>query len=357
MSVPAGPRQKWECTPLADALLPAMAILVTPAQLSARADLFHQLASSIGAGLPLIRTLRMVAASPPAWGLAGPLTRVADQLEAGATFGEALRSLGRWAPDFDIALLEAGEQSGRLDDTCRVLSKAYRDRAALARKVFLGLAYPVLVFHFAFLIMPIGDLVGLFHGGSGMGFLGKKAAFFVPFYVVTALVVYAAQGSHGRAWRSGLEVVARAIPGLGRARRALVLSRLSMALEALLNSGMAATRAWPMAAAASGSPAMEREVRQWLPRLEEGESAGDILPGRSHFPQHFAALYAGGEVSGRIDEALGRLAEHYQEEGLRWMTIASGTLTGVVYGAVLLIVAWQVVSFWLGFYGSVLGGV
>ncbi|MBX3746838.1 MAG: type II secretion system F family protein [Verrucomicrobiae bacterium] len=333
-----------------------MAFLVTPAQLSARADVFHQLASSIGAGLPLIRTLRMLAGSPPAWGLARPLTRVGDRLEEGATFGEALRSLGRWAPDFDIALLEAGEQSGRLDATCRVLSKAYRERAALSRKLILGLAYPVLVFHVAFLILPIGDLVTLFHGGSVGGFLLGKALFFLPFYVATAFLVYASQGTHGRAWRSGLEAVAGLIPGLGRARRALVLARLSMALDALLNSGMTATRAWPMAAAASGSPALEREVQAWLPRLGEGESAGDILPERSFFPQHFSAIYAGGEMSGRTDEALARLTEHYQDEGLRWMTLASGTLTGVVYGAVLLIVAWQIVSFWMGFYGGILGG-
>ena len=90
-----------------------MAYLFFPGQLTARAEFYHQVASSLASGLTLRRTLRIIAENPPAAGLSHPVDRLAVRLEAGDTLGEALRRLGRWAPEFDVALIDAGEQSGR----------------------------------------------------------------------------------------------------------------------------------------------------------------------------------------------------------------------------------------------------
>lgn len=331
-----------------------MAFLYSPSQLTARSELYYQIGNALSAGLPLPRAIRMLSEKPPARALAAMLDRVATRLEAGDTFSEAVQSLGRWAPGFDIALLEAGERSGRLDHVCKLLAKAYEERARLLQQMIIGLLYPAFLFHFAFFIMPVGHLVALFHGGTIGEFLGRKLMFFLPFYLALALIVFACQSSRGRSWRSLLEQVGRLVPVFGRARRSLVIARFTTALDALLGAGVAATRAWPLAAAASGSVAMEREMDAWVPRFAEGEAAGDIIL-RSHaFPQHFASSYSTAEFSGQIDEVLPRLARHYQEEGFRLMKVAAGVLTGLIYGAVMLSAVVQIFSFWLGHYNSVL---
>ena len=43
-----------------------MPLLVTPARLAARADFYHQIGTSLAAGLTLVRTLRVLSQSPPA---------------------------------------------------------------------------------------------------------------------------------------------------------------------------------------------------------------------------------------------------------------------------------------------------
>ncbi len=334
-----------------------MAILVTPAQLAARSDFYHQIGTSVAAGLSLIQTLRLLAKSPPAPGLRHRAARVADRLEAGSTASEAFRSLGSFVPPFDISLIEAGEQTGRIDRTCLALSQAYAARAALARQVLMGLAYPILVFHVAFLILPVQYLVALVTGGDFSGFLLQKFLFFGPVYLATFAFIFALQRSQTGLARSAFEGVTSLLPILGRARRALALSRLSLALDALLNAGVNAAQAWPLAAAASGSPALQREVTRWGPRIAEGDPASELLLRSSKFPPHYSHIYATAEMSGKIDDALPRLVTHYQEEGLRLMRVAAGILIGVVYGGILLIVAYQIVSFWLGFYGQVLNEV
>jgi type II secretory pathway component PulF len=330
-----------------------MAFLLLPGQLTARSEFYHQLGSSLAAGLPIIRALEILVENPPARSLARPFAQVIRRLESGSGFAESMRHLGGWAPEFDVALLEAGEQSGRLDQACQLLSRAYQDRARLAHQILLGLAYPVFVFHFAFLIMPVSHLVQLFQDSDVTGFFGRKVVFFVPFYAIAAVAVFAAQGSRGRAWRSFLEAWVQWVPFLGRARRALVLSRLSLALDALLNAGVATVRAWPLAAAASGSPAMEREIRRWIPQIENGRTPAEIIVRSRQFPNHFSGIYASSELSGRVDDALPRLSVHYQEEGLRLSRVSANLLTAVIYGAVMLTAAYQIVSFWLGFYGQI----
>jgi type II secretory pathway component PulF len=330
-----------------------MAFILSPRQLGARSDLYYQIGSSLSGGLPLVRALELLARNPPARGLSVPLRRLSHRLKQGDTFGEALRSLGRWAPDFDITLLEAGEQSGRLDQTCQLLAQAYQDRARLARHVLLGIAYPLLIFHFAFLIMPIGHLIDLVQEGNVALFVIRKLAIFLPLHGLMFGIAWAIQSSRSRAWRAAIEAVTRRIPVVARARRAMALARLSAALDALQNAGVPAIRAWPIAARATGSAAFESEIERWLPRIENGESPGDIIVGSRRFPQHFASIYASAEISGRVDEALPRLTEHYQQEGLRLMRRAAYMFVGLVYGAVMLIAAYQIITFWVGHYNRI----
>src|SRR5437879_7872256 len=87
----------------------------TPAQFARRAEFYHQLGSLTGAGLGLIRGLETLQRNPPARSYRQPIRRVLEQLAHGYTFAESFRRVGQWLPGFDVALLKAGEQSGRLE--------------------------------------------------------------------------------------------------------------------------------------------------------------------------------------------------------------------------------------------------
>ncbi|HMO65226.1 MAG TPA: hypothetical protein PKE47_08400, partial [Verrucomicrobiota bacterium] len=59
----------------------AMALLVLPGQLERRAELYLQLAFTVGAGLPLPRALRELALKPVSRSFSAPLRRAAERLE------------------------------------------------------------------------------------------------------------------------------------------------------------------------------------------------------------------------------------------------------------------------------------
>jgi type IV pilus assembly protein PilC len=328
-----------------------MAFIVTPGQLALRAEMYHQIGSMLAAGITLPNVLETLHRSPPSRSLRPALRQVLTYIEAGSTFSEALRETGGWLPEFDVALLEAGERSGRLDATFKLLAVYYRERSQLAKAVIGDLIYPLFVLHFAIFLMPFP---ALFLKGDVQLYLLQTLGILVPLYAVVFTVVLMCQGRHGEKWRAVVELVVRAIPILGKARQYLALARLSAALEALINAGVSIIQAWELAAAASGSPALKRTVMAWRPQLENAmKTPAELVSKSGEFPDMYSHLYHTGEVSGQQDETLRRLHVYYQEEGTRKMKAIAQWVPRLVYFMIMARIAQQVIGFYSGYFNSI----
>src|ERR1051326_7953347 len=252
-----------------------MALIVTPRQLNQRAEFYQQLASLLSAGVALIQAFEILLRTPPAAAFRETLARLIRSITEGATLSESLLTLGRWAPSFDLALIQAAEQSDRLPECFRLLAHYYAERSQLARRVMPDLAYPAFLVFLALLVFPTTRLTGLVLNGDVVGFVAPKAAVVAGVGVVILLGALACQGSRGETWRSSIERLLRWVPILGPARRHLALARLSAALEALIGAGVSIFDSWELAAAASGSPALRRAVHGWHDSLRSGQTPAE----------------------------------------------------------------------------------
>ncbi|MGA2866097.1 MAG: type II secretion system F family protein [Verrucomicrobiota bacterium] len=328
-----------------------MALIITPGQFSRRAEFYQQLSGLTSAGLGLVAALGQLERKPPARSYREPIRQTLQGLAEGSTLTESLGRLDcRWLPAFDVTLLQAGEQSGRLDASFRLLADYYADRARIARQLIADLTYPAFVFHFAVFILPFSQF---FLSGNWVRYLCQTAGVLVPIYAVIGLVVYAAQSRHGERWRALVERVLHPVPVLGMARRDLALGRLAGSLEALLNAGVSVVEGWELAAAASGSPALRRAVLAWRPQVEGGQTPAEALGASRQFPELFANQYATGEISGRLDETLGRLHRYYQEEGSRKLHALARWFPRAVYLVVMILIAYRIVSWWGAYFQQI----
>ena len=321
-------------------------MMTTPQQLDQRAELFHQLAQLTSAGVGVIRALEQIKRSPPARSYREPLQHLLDELARGATVADSLHRLG-WLPAFDLALIEAGERSGRLDACFHLLADYYNERARLIRQMITDLMYPVFVFHLAVFITTMLEF--LWSGPWLLILLGGL----IPVYAVTAFLIYAAQDRRNEAWRTKVEVVSRLIPVLGTARHYLALARLAAALEALISAGVNIFEAWELAAAASGSPALQHAVAAWRPKVTTGQTPSDAVRACRLFPEMFANLYASGEISGKLDESLRHLNRLYNEEGSRKLHLVATWVPRLIYFMVAALVAYIVIHFWIGYFNEI----
>jgi type II secretory pathway component PulF len=325
-------------------------LIILPGQLSRRADFYHQLGQLTSAGLGIIQALEQLKRNPPDRSYREPTSRVLEQIASGSTFTEAVLSCGHWLPAFDIALLQAGEQSGRLEACFKLLADYYTDRARLARQMIGDLAYPVFLLHFAVFIFPFAQF---FTSGNWVVYLCQTFGVLIPLYGVVALVIFATQSRHGETWRGIIESFLHPIPVLGQARRYLALARLSAALEALLSAGVTIIEAWELAATASGSPALRRKVLAWRPLLNAGQTPAEVVSVSGSFPEIFAGQYATGEVSGKLEDTLRRLHGYYQEEGSRKLSAVTRWTPRAIYFCVVLIIAYKIISFYTGYFNQV----
>jgi type II secretory pathway component PulF len=233
----------------------------------------------------------------------------------------------------------------------RLLSEYYEERARLWREVLGNLAYPVFLLHFAIFILP---LPALFASWDFNAYLMKTLGVLLPLYLLIGISIFASQSTHGESWRRLMERLLGAVPLLGGARRKLALSRLAAALEALISAGVNIIEAWWLAASASGSPALMREVSTWKPHLDDGATPAKLLRNNPRvFPELFANLYAGGEVSGQLDDVLKRLHRLYKEEGSRQMQVVAQWVPRFIYLVVALFIAWKIIAFYKSYFDMV----
>jgi type IV pilus assembly protein PilC len=322
-------------------------MIVTPGQLYHRAQFYHQLQQLTAAGLGLVHALEQLSRNPPASSYRKPVQIVLQRISEGFTFSESLRHVGKWLPEFDLTIIEAGEKSGRLDACFRMLAEHYTVRAQLVRQLLADLAYPVFLYHFAILIFTF---VRFIQSANWIVFL---LAGLLPVYAIVAFMIYAAQSDRGEKWRAWVESFLHPIPILGSGRRSMALARLAASLEALISAGVGIVDAWELSATASGSPALRRMVFGWRPQLDAGQTPAEAMSASSGFPEIFANQYATGEVSGKLDDTLRRLRVYYQDEGTRKLHAVAQWVPRLIYIAVLLIGGYMVIRFWMNYFNQI----
>src|ERR1017187_862004 len=201
--------------------------MVTPGQLNRRAQLFEQLAAMIAAGVPLTKALEMAGKNRSAGLPQKIIQELTHHLQEGHTFSDAMQLVSGqkrgmevslkpsnkayWLSEFDIALLSAGEESGRLDSTFKLLARYYAARAKIIRDTIAGSIITIVTFHVFLIVFPIGFLVAFVLGivnnqySLCLPVIIEKIVVFGVLYGFTWFSAFAGQGNRSEGWRTFVE--------------------------------------------------------------------------------------------------------------------------------------------------------
>jgi type II secretory pathway component PulF len=108
-----------------------------------------------------------------------------------------------------------------------------------------------------------------------------------------------------------------------------------------------------LAGKASGSMALQRTVNSWIPDLRSGKTPAEMLQQSRKFPDIFTSQYAAGEVSGKLDETLGRLRDYYQEDGGQKVRALAQWIPIGIYLLILIGGGGFVIWFWITYFNKV----
>lgn len=289
-----------------------------------------QLATITAAGVPLLEGLNGLRARATRASVRRLLDEMISALSGGGALSTVLGQYPRAFPPVYRAAVVAGEASGALDRILRRLATHMEWVRGMRATTVQALVYPavlavallVLIGILLFFLLP--RIVSLFPGGSAdlpaqtrfvlgvSGFLRANAIWLGLGLAagVTALVS-TLRTPHGRAAASR---ALNAVPVVGAVARAIATSKFACTAAILQGAGCNAFSVLEVAGDASGNPEMTAAIRRASERVKGGARLSEALEAEPVVDPLLLQLVAVGEKTGKLDECLERVVEHYDQE-------------------------------------------
>ncbi len=307
----------------------------------ARTATFHeQLAVTLNAGLTITQAVQLAGDTA-----GGELRAHGRQWSAGCAAGRGLAEqlAAAQQPGFDVALIKAGETSGRLTEMCRDLAAHYRHRIELRTLVISKLVYPVILIHVT--LLALGIVLTFQSGWSPWIILGLPVLLWICV---------------GGAW-FGLRL-------LGASTRAtialsgpfalltlpLVAANTCTVLRAALSAGLLMPDALELTAGACGNQVMGQRLADAGRALRHNRLDSLTAALRTvDLPDIVVSHVGSGEKSGKLDETLGQAATLMRESFRLRAEWTARIVCGTIYAGAMLGAATVVFLFYLNQFGMI----
>ena len=293
------------------------------------ASFMRELATAVGAGLPVVPALRTIRGAGRAEGQRELLGRAIDSVEHGSSLSDALEGLGKPFDELVVSLVNAGESAGRLPEVLDQAATLLDREQKLKRALIGAMVYPLII-----LLLVVGAVIAVvtvivprvlasvegqlaalpaptrivqgaasfFGSWWWLVLLGLAAAVFV------ARRVYAQPGP-----RLAVDSFVLRVPVLGRLVRDVAVARFTRTLGTLVGAGLPVLGSLRITKATLGNRALQAAMDEVSDEVAHGRTIAEPLEATGHFPPLLVQIVAMGEKTGRLDEMLSQAATAFEE--------------------------------------------
>lgn len=313
----------------------------------------RQLATLIGAGLPLLRGLNVLKKQERNPVLNRTLGSLIESIESGSTFSEALAQHPKIFTKLYVNMVKAGEVGGVLEVVLARLAEFQEKAEKIKSKVKAAMVYPAIVLTMAFVmlfvlmlvivpkfesifadLLPGQSLPWLTQVVSGVSkFMVNNILLvlggIVGFFVMIKLILKTDKG------RFVWDALKLKMPIFGDLFRKVAVSRFSRTLGTLVSSGVPILQALNIVKETAGNAIVARAVKHVHDSVKEGESIAAPLEQSRVFPPMVISMIDVGEETGELSDMLIKIADTYDEE----VDTAVGALTSTLEPILLVFLA------------------
>jgi len=290
----------------------------------------RQLSTLLDAGLPLVRSLKILQDQTRPGPLKNQLIDVTDDVEAGMNLSEAF---GKHPKTFDklfCNVVKAGEAGGVLEPMLQRLATFMEKSQKLKRQIVAALAYPAGVMGVAaiiltvILVLIVPKFQEMFEGlGTGMprptqilidiGFVMRQFWYLLPgiplgIFVLLKIIRMSARG------RYILDYIKLHLPVAGTIASKSTISRFARTLGTLLASGVPILEALRIVKDATGNEVIGRAINNVHSSIREGDSIAGPLRQSKVTDVMVVSMIEVGEQTGELHNMLIKISDTYDEE-------------------------------------------
>jgi type IV pilus assembly protein PilC len=331
----------------------------------------RQLATFVGAGLPMTRALGTIAEETASPLFKRVILAVLDDLERGQNLSDALMKHPKVFGSLYIDLVRVAELTGNLELTLKELAGYLRRDLNTVRRVRSAMIYPAVI-----LVVATGVVIILVFFALP-AFTKIFAEFRVELPLSTRILIGIVDFT--RQW--GLEIGAGILVIIGtialalRTKRGLyakdqlsikvpilgpivlsaVLNRFARTLAMVLKAGVPLGQTFEAVIASTGNRVFQRGLTTVKEQMTSGEGFAGPLIRTKLFPPMLTQMVRVGEETGTLDTYLEQAADFYEEElefRIRAMTSLIEPVMTVAVGIVVGFIAISLISAMYGLVGA-----
>ena len=309
--------------------MPAFMNGVKPKQLM---TFTRQLATLIDAGLPLVRSLNVLERQERHPGLRRAVTEMAESIQSGSTFAEALAQHPKIFNKLYVNMAKAGEVGGVLDKVLLRLAEFMEKAEKIKGKVKAAMIYPVVVmcmavgiltFLMIFIIPKFQEIFEDLLEGSKLPPLTQfvlgcsyamKHRLPVIIGVIAIIVVVVKLLRKTGVGGVVVDQMKLKMPVFGVLFSKTSIARFTRTFGTLMSSGVPVLQALTIVRDTSGNEVIARAVTTVHDAVKEGENITPPLESTKIFPPMVISMVQVGEETGELPEMLMKIADSYDEE-------------------------------------------
>jgi general secretion pathway protein F len=310
--------------------------------------LTRQLATLVGAGLPLVDCLSALIEQVENARTKRILSQIREQVTEGTAFADALKAHPRIFTDLYVNMVRAGEASGALDLVLQRLADYTESYATLRNKVRSALTYPtlmaitgagILFFLLSYVVPKITKIFSENHASLPMitQVLLGISSFSQDYWWLILIAIIAAVTSiqmsrRTPAGRLRFDRYMLRLPYVGKLLKKVALARFARTLSTLLTSGINLLTSLDIVKNVVSNSVLSLAIEDARASIREGQSIAPPLKKSGLFPSMLIHMIAVGEKSGELEQMLSKAADAYDNE----VSASVGALTSILEPVMIL---------------------
>lgn len=290
----------------------------------------RQLATLIGAGLPLAQSLRTVQEQTTNKRMQEIVQEIISDVEGGKSLSDSFAKHPEAFNKVYVALISAGETSGTMDDSLKRLAAQQEKDAAMMSKIRGAMMYPsivlvVIILVIGFMLFTVVPQVeGLYRDlNKGLPFVTlmmiKIANFFSSLWwlVILAMIIggyFLAQYLKTEQGIRTKDIFKLNVPLFKGMFRKMYMARFARTGQVLLSTGVPMLDMLRITSDAVNNVIISESILRASDKVKGGKALSASLSNEDYFLAMVPQMIKIGEQSGKIDEMMGKTAQVYEDE-------------------------------------------
>ena len=322
-----------------------------------------KLAALVDAGVPIVRSLDLMATQQKLPMFKRALTKVSLDVNEGIALATALRQWPKVFDQLSIAMVEAGEAGGVLDEALKRLAKLLEDNAKLQNQIKGALGYPIAVLVIAILvflgmtIFLIPTFAGIFEdlGAELPAFtrllvdLSALLRSSASLYAVGVILLAIWMLNRFYATHNGRRTIDRLmlkLPLFGELILMTATAQFCRIFSSLTRAGVPILMSMEISSETAGNAIISDAILASRGMVQEGVLLSNALIRQKVLPDMALNMLAIGEETGEMDKMLSKVADFYEDE----VGAMVKALTSMLEPAMIVVVGGIVGSILLAMY-------